>query len=77
MEKDLIEYIAKSLVDNPDAVKVNVVEQDNARVLELSVEQGDIGKIIGKSGRIVKALRIILQAVSGREGKRTLLEVLD
>ena len=77
MEKDLIEYIAKSLVDNPDAVKVNVVEQDNARVLELSVEQGDIGKIIGKSGRIVKALRIILQAAGGREGKRTLLEVLD
>jgi predicted RNA-binding protein YlqC (UPF0109 family) len=77
MEKDLIEYIAKSLVDSPDAVVVNEINEEATRILELRVAQEDIGKIIGKSGRIVKAIRTVLQAAAGKSGKRTILEVLD
>ena len=55
MEKDLIEYIAKSLVDNPDAVSVNETEGERGPVLELKVADSDIGKVIGKYGRIAKA----------------------
>ena len=57
MEKDLIEYLAKSLVDDPGAVSVNEVEGEKGAVLELRVAQADIGKVIGKYGRIAKALR--------------------
>ena len=64
MEKDLIEYIAKSLVDDPSAVSVNETE-------------GDIGKVIGKYGRIAKALRTVLSASATKAGKRYSLEILD
>jgi predicted RNA-binding protein YlqC (UPF0109 family) len=78
VEKDLIEYIAKSLVDNADAVQVNVVEEEETTIVELRVGDGDIGKVIGKHGRIVKAIRTILQAASvGKSGKRAVLEVLE
>jgi len=77
MEKDLIEYIAKSLVDDPSAVSVGVVEGDNATILELRVAPEDIGKVIGKHGRIAKAVRTVLSAASVKSGKRTVLEILD
>jgi hypothetical protein len=77
MEKDLIEYIAKSLVDDPGAVSVNEVEGDKATVLELRVAEGDIGKVIGKYGRIAKALRTVLSASASKTGKRYALEILD
>lgn len=77
MEKDLIEYVAKSLVDDPSAVSVNEVEGDKATVIELRVAQADIGKVIGKYGRIAKALRTVLSATSGKTGKRYTLEILD
>ena len=77
MEKDLIEYIAKSLVDDPDAVSVNETEGDRGPVLELKVAEGDIGKVIGKYGRIAKALRTVLSASSSKDGKRYSLEILD
>ena len=77
MEKDLIEYIAKSLVDDPDAVSVNETEGERGPVLELKVAEGDIGKVIGKYGRIAKALRTVLSASSSKEGKRYSLEILD
>ena len=77
MEKDLIEYIAKSLVDDPSAVSVNVVETDSATILELRVATEDIGKVIGKQGRIAKAIRTVLAAVSVKSGKRAVLEILD
>ncbi|MDE7139397.1 MAG: KH domain-containing protein [Treponemataceae bacterium] len=77
MEKDLIEYIAKSLVDNPSAVSVNETEGERGPVLELRVAQGDIGKVIGKYGRIAKALRTVLSASASREGKHYSLDILD
>jgi predicted RNA-binding protein YlqC (UPF0109 family) len=77
MEKDLVEYIVKSLVDDPASVEVNVIEGEKSTILELRVASGDIGKVIGKHGRIAKAIRTILQAATARGGKRTALEILD
>jgi predicted RNA-binding protein YlqC (UPF0109 family) len=77
MEKDLIEYIAKSLVDNPSEVAVNLVEGEKSTILELRVAADDIGKVIGKHGRIAKAMRTVLQAATAKSGKHTVLEILD
>ena len=77
MEKDLVEYIVKSLVDDPSAVKVAVVEGEKSTILELRVAANDIGKVIGKHGRIAKAIRTILQAATAKGGKHTVLEILD
>jgi predicted RNA-binding protein YlqC (UPF0109 family) len=77
MEKDLIEYIAKSLVDDPSAVSVNVIEGEKSTILELRVAADDIGKVIGKHGRIAKAIRTVLSASSVKSGKRAVLEILD
>ncbi|MEW6564311.1 MAG: KH domain-containing protein [Spirochaetota bacterium] len=77
MEKDLVEYIAKSLVDDPSAVQVKVIEGEKSTILELRVAPEDIGKVIGKQGRIAKAIRTILQAATVTTGKRTVLEILD
>lgn len=77
MEKDLIEYIAKSLVDEPSAVNVSVVEGEKSTILELRVAADDIGKVIGKRGRIAKAMRTVLQAAMAKSGKHTVLEILD
>ncbi len=77
MEKDLVEYIAKSLVDDPSGVDVNVIEGEKSTILELKVAQADIGKVIGKHGRIAKAVRTILSAAATKTGKRIVLEILD
>ena len=77
MEKDLIEYIVKSLVDEPSEVSVNVVEGEKSTILELRVNPSDIGKVIGKNGRIAKALRTVLRAATAKDGKYTVLEILD
>ena len=77
MERDLVEYIAKSLVDDPAAVSVAVVESDKSTVLELRVAAEDIGKVIGKHGRIAKAMRTILSASAGASERRVVLEILD
>jgi predicted RNA-binding protein YlqC (UPF0109 family) len=77
VEKDLVEYIAKSLVDDPAAVSVSEVEGEKSTILELRVAQDDIGKVIGKYGRIAKAMRTVLSASSGKSGKRVTLEILD
>ena len=77
MEKELVEYIAKSLVDDPSGVVVNMVEGEKSTILELKVSQDDIGKVIGKHGRIAKAIRTILSASSTKSGKRAVLEILD
>jgi len=77
MEKDLVEYIVKSLVDDPSAINVTVIEGEKSTILELRVAPGDIGKVIGKHGRIAKAIRTVLQAATAKGGKHTVLEILD
>jgi predicted RNA-binding protein YlqC (UPF0109 family) len=77
MEKDLVEYIVKSLVDDASAVTVNVIEGEKSTILELKVASDDIGKVIGKHGRIAKAIRTVLQAATAKSGKHTVLEILD
>ncbi len=77
MEKDLVEYIAKSLVDDPTQVTVNQVEGEKTTILELRVAAGDLGKVIGKQGRIAKAVRTILLASSAKSGKQVTLNILD
>ena len=77
MERELVEYIVRSLVDNPDAVEVNVVEGEKSTILELRASPDDIGKVIGKQGRIAKALRTILSATATKSGKHASLEILD
>lgn len=75
--KDLIEYIAKALVDNPDQVSVTEVEGSQTAVLELKVAKEDLGKIIGKQGRTARAMRTILSAASAKLQKRTVLEIVE
>lgn len=77
MQKELIEFIAKSLVDDPSSVQVTEVEGEKATILELKVKEEDIGKVIGKQGRIAKAMRTLLNATSGKTGKKYSLEILD
>ncbi len=77
MERDLVEFIAKSLVDEPESVDVNMIEGEKSTILELKVAPDDIGKVIGKHGRIAKAVRTILSAASTKTGKRVVLEILD
>ena len=75
--KELITYIAKALVDNPDEVTVREVEGDQTAVLELKVSKEDLGKVIGKQGRTARAMRTILNAASAKVKKRTVLEIVE
>jgi predicted RNA-binding protein YlqC (UPF0109 family) len=75
--KELIEYIAKALVDNPDQVQVSEVVGDQTSVLELKVAKEDLGKVIGKQGRSARAMRTILSAASTKMKKRTVLEIIE
>ncbi len=75
--KDLITYIAKALVDNPDQVTVTEVEGSQTSVLELTVAKEDLGKVIGKQGRTARAMRTILSAASAKLNKRTVLEIVE
>ncbi|MBQ9536852.1 MAG: KH domain-containing protein [Desulfovibrionaceae bacterium] len=75
--KNLIEFIAKALVDHPEEVQVSEVEGEQTTVLELKVAQDDLGKVIGKQGRTARALRTILSAASTKAKKRTVLEILE
>lgn len=77
MLKDMIEYIAKSLVDNPDEVKVMEVEGEQTSVIELKVAKEDLGKVIGKQGRTARAMRTLLGAASSKAHKRSVLEILE
>lgn len=77
MLKELVTYVAKSLVDNPDAVQITEVEGEHTSVLELRVAKEDLGKVIGKQGRTARAIRTILAAASSKAKKRTVLEILE
>ncbi|MBP8818988.1 MAG: KH domain-containing protein [Syntrophomonadaceae bacterium] len=74
--KDLVEFIARSLVDNPDAVNVTEIEGERSIILELRVAPDDMGKVIGKQGKIAKAIRTITKATAAKEGKRVVIEIL-
>ncbi len=74
--KELVEYIAKSLVDHPDQVRVNQVPGDQTVVIELEVAPDEMGKVIGKEGRIANAIRSLLKIAAAREGKRAILEIV-
>jgi predicted RNA-binding protein YlqC (UPF0109 family) len=73
----LVEYLARRLVDDPESVRVDEVERDCDLVLQLRVAQDDVGKVIGRSGRMVRALRTVVRAAGARENRRVLLEIVD
>ena len=73
--KKLVEIIAKALVDHPDAVVVNEIDKEQSIVLELKVADEDMGKVIGKQGRIAKAIRTVLKAAATKDDKRVVLEI--
>ncbi|MDD5448624.1 MAG: KH domain-containing protein [Actinomycetota bacterium] len=75
--KDLLEYLAKSLVDNPEDVHIETIEGERAVILQLKVNSADIGKVIGKQGRIAQAIRTIIKAVATKQGKNAVVEILD
>lgn len=75
--KDLIEYIAKALVDSPDEVVISEIQGENTSVIELKVAKDDLGKIIGKHGRTARAMRTILNAASTKIRKRSVLEIIE
>ena len=75
--KQLVEYIAKALVDNPDAVKVSEIEGEKTSVIELVVAKDDLGKVIGKQGRTARAIRTILSAASTKINKHSVLEIIE
>jgi uncharacterized protein len=74
--KELLEIIAKSLVDNPDSVQVNEITGEHSIILELKVAQEDMGKVIGKQGRIAKSIRTVVKAAAIKENKRVVVEII-
>jgi hypothetical protein len=75
--KELIEYIAKSLVDDPSQVRVDEIEGTTSVVLELRVASEDMGRIIGKKGRVADAMRTLVRVVAAKQGKRVTLEIVE
>lgn len=75
--KSLVEFVAKSLVDHPDLVDVNEIEGEKTTILELRVDEEDLGKIIGRHGRTAKAMRTVINAAATKERKRAVLEILE
>ena len=75
--KELLLYMAKNLVDDPDAVSVTEVQAEEGKVLELRVAPGDMGKVIGRQGRIAKEIRTIVKTVAQRTGEKVAVEIVD
>jgi len=75
--KEFIEFLIKNLVDKPDKVQINEIHGEQTVVLELRVGEGDMGKVIGRGGQTAKSLRILLAAVAAKQGKRSVLEILE
>lgn len=75
--KELLENIAKSLVDAPELVNVSEVEGEQSIILELRVGENDMGKVIGKQGRIAKAIRTVVKAAANKDNKRVVVEILQ
>lgn len=77
MMKDLLEFIVKALVDDPASVDIEIVPKDDIKIYKLRTAKEDVGKVIGKRGRNARALRTILKSISAKEGKKTVLEIVD
>ncbi len=76
--KEFVEYIVTKLVDHPEEVKVTQIDSEKTVIMELSVKEGDLGKVIGKKGRTAKALRTLLTAAAAKQGqKRAILEIIE
>jgi predicted RNA-binding protein YlqC (UPF0109 family) len=75
--KDLLTYIARNLVEHPDAVAVTETDDNGTTVLELRVDPNDMGKVIGRQGRIAKEIRVLMRSVAQRQGKRVSVEIID
>jgi len=75
--RDLVLWLARELVDNKEAVKVDAIERDRATVFELIVDPADLGRVIGRGGKTAKALRAVLDAAARREGRKAVLDILD
>jgi hypothetical protein len=75
--QQLVSYVARNLVDEPDAVDVREVEEDQAAVIELRVAKDDLGKVIGKQGRTARAMRTILSAAATKIHRRVILEIME
>ncbi|WP_119072369.1 KH domain-containing protein [Aggregatilinea lenta] len=74
--KDLVEYVAKSLVDDPSQVHVTTVDSGSSTVLELQVAPEDMGRVIGKSGRVANAMRVLVRVMATKQGKRVTLDIV-
>ena len=75
--KELVQFLARSIVNQPDAVEVTESEDDNASVFELKVAREDLGRVIGKQGRTAKSLRTILNAAAAKTNRKVVLEIVD
>jgi predicted RNA-binding protein YlqC (UPF0109 family) len=75
--KELVQYLARQLVNNPDAVEVKETQSDTASILELKVAKEDLGRIIGKQGRTAKSIRTILNAAASRANRKVVLEIVE
>ena len=75
--KELLLYIARNLVDNPDAVRVEETERDGDTVFQLSVAPEDMGKVIGRQGKIAKEIRILMRSVAQKQGKHISVDIID
>lgn len=75
--KELLEYLARALVDKPDAVRVEVIEGEQSIILQLHVDPEDVGKVIGKQGRIAKAIRTVVRASGVKDGLKAIVEIID
>jgi predicted RNA-binding protein YlqC (UPF0109 family) len=74
---EIVEYLARRLVDEPDAVRVDRVDRDDTTILQLWVAPDDVGKVIGRQGRIARALRTIVRASAARDERRVMLEIME
>jgi uncharacterized protein len=77
VSSEIVEYLARRLVDDPDAVRVEEVEREGALVVQLYVAKDDVGKVIGRQGRIARALRTIVRASAARREQRVMLEIVE
>jgi len=75
--RDLVLWLARELVEHRDAVQVDAIERERSTVLELTVAEDDLGRVIGRGGRTAKALRTVVDAAARREGRRAVLDILD